>query len=124
VHRLLLKGYRGDYLESEGFLWAENERERLRALWLDQAIRNAEWMEASELFGNAISLYQQIQLKFPEIETSYFGLMRLFDKLGNSSDVHHQYEKLTRILAEEFDIKPTEKIMKWFRNWQGGSRIS
>ncbi len=124
VFRLLLKGYRGDYLETEGFLWAENERERIRALWLEHALRNAEWMEASVLYSNAISLYQQIQLKFPEIEASYFGLMRLYDKLGNSSEVHHQYEELTRILAEEFEIRPTEKLKEWFDNWNGGSRTS
>ncbi|MCD9020823.1 response regulator [Cohnella silvisoli] len=117
MHHLLLTEYRGDYLETEGYLWAESERERLRALWLEHALKNASQMETSALFSNAISLHQQIQERFPEIEESYFGLMRLFDKLGNTSEVQHQYANLTRMLAADFGMHPDESITKWFDDW-------
>jgi len=117
MHDLLVNGYRGDYLETEGFLWAENERERLRALWLEHALRNAAQMEASASYSNAISLHQHIQARFPEIEESYFGLMRLYDKLGNTSEVRHQYNRLSRMLAEDLGMQPNGTVSGWFDNW-------
>ncbi|RKP53052.1 response regulator [Cohnella endophytica] len=116
--RLLLDEYRGDYLEMEGFLWAENERERLRALWLEHALHFASWMEVSQI-SVAIPLYQRIQARFPEIEEGYFGLMRLYDKLGHTSEVRHQYAKLTRMLEEDFGMRPTRSVAAWFDEWNG-----
>jgi two-component system LytT family response regulator len=118
MHDLLMIGYRGDYLEKEGYLWAESERERLRTLWFEHAIGNAARMEANDLVGKAISLYQQLQLRFPESEQSYFGLMRMYDKLGNASEVHQQYAKLAGMLAEEFGIMPDPQIIDWFSRWK------
>jgi two-component system LytT family response regulator len=117
MHRLLLSGYRGDYLEREDFTWANGERERIKALWLEHALKNASQMEGAEQYSNAISLHQQIQARFPEIEESYFGLMRLFDKLGNSSEVHRQYDKLSLMLDEDFGMRPNDGIIKWFGAW-------
>jgi len=117
MHQLLLNEYRGDYLETEDYDWAYNERERLKALWLEHALKNVEQLETSGLFSDAISLYQQIQIRFPENEESYFGLMRLYDKLGNSSEVHHQFDKLSRMLREDFGLKPSGPIEEWFRKW-------
>lgn len=115
---LLLNGYRGDYLEKEGYLWAENERERLRALWFEQALMHAARLEEAGQHGKAISLHQQLQIRFPESEVSYFGLMRLYDKLGNASEVHQQYAKLTRMLEEEFGITPDLQVTEWFNSWK------
>lgn len=117
LSRLLLHGYRGDYLETEDYMWAEGERERLRALWLDHALKNASRLEASDESGDAISLYQQVQLRYPENEESYFGLMRVYGKLGNNTEVHHQHAKLTTMLAEDFDAEPSEPIARWYANW-------
>ncbi|QJD87021.1 response regulator [Cohnella herbarum] len=114
--QLLVKEYRGDYLETEDFHWAANERERLRALWLEHALKNASQLEAAGSSGDAISLFQQIQVRFPEIEESYFGLMRLYDKLGNTSEVNHQYELLTDMLNEDFGVRPSGIVTEWFES--------
>lgn len=114
--QLLVKEYRGDYLETDDFHWAVNERERLRALWLEHALRTASQLVELGSYGDAITLYQQIQLRFTEIEESYFGLMRLYDKLGKTSEVNHQYEKLTGMLEEDFGIRPTNVVTDWFES--------
>ncbi len=117
LNRMLLQGYRGDYLETEDYMWADGERDRLRALWLDHALKNAAQLEAADASGDAISLYQQVQLRYPENEESYFGLMRLYGKLGNNTEVHLQYAKLSAMLSEDFGASPSEPIARWFAQW-------
>ncbi|MFC5470680.1 response regulator [Cohnella suwonensis] len=122
---LLLEGYRGDYLEAESFLWAEPERERVRALWLEGALRLAGSFEAKASASGgesakAIAIYQKVQSRFPEIEDSYFGLMRHYDALGQSSEVYHQYANLVRMLGDEFGMRPKPDIQAWFDEWYTG----
>ncbi|MFC5530544.1 response regulator [Cohnella yongneupensis] len=117
MNRLLMSSYRGDYLETEDYMWADGERERLRALWLDHALKNASRLEATGASSDALSLYQQLQVRYPENEESYFGLMRLYGKLGNNAEVHQQYAKLTDMLSEDYGVEPSESIMQWFAQW-------
>lgn len=117
VTRLLTQSYRGDYLETEDYIWSGGERERLRALWLDQALKHGAWLEDQDLSSDALTLYQQMQQRYPENEESYFGLMRLYGKLGNSVEVHQQYAKLSEMLAEDFDAAPSEPITQWYSQW-------
>jgi two-component system LytT family response regulator len=98
-------------------MWADGERGRLRALWLDHVLKNASRLEVSGASSDAISLYQQMQLRYPENEVSYFGLMRLYGKLGNNTEVHQQYAKLTAVLSEDFNVKPSEPIVQWYAQW-------
>lgn len=117
IHHLLTQDYRGDFLETEAYMWAESERERLRALWLDNAIKAVARLETSGSTGDAISLYQQMQRRYPENEESYFGLMRLYGKLGNGTEVHQQYAKLAAMLEEDFDEEPSEDVERWYTQW-------
>ncbi|MFC5404953.1 response regulator [Cohnella soli] len=124
---LLLEGYRGDYLEAEGFLWAEQERERMRAFWLEHALRlagayetNAPSASLEAGSAKAIAIYQKVQSRFPEIEDSYFGLMRHYDALGQSAEVYHQYTSLVSMLGEEFGMRPKPDIQTWFDEWYNG----
>jgi len=117
AYRLLMDVYRGDYLETEAYLWAEAERERLRAIWLERALKFAERLEEEGAYSRAISIQQRIQGRFPEMESSYFGLMRLFDKLGNPAEVFHHYDKLARMLDEDFGIRPNGQIVSWYSEW-------
>lgn len=117
VYRLLLDGYRGDYLQAEGYLWAENERERLRIKWLQLASDQAGRLEQAGLPGDAIRLYQKIQERFPVWEACYLGLMRSYDKLGNAAEVKNQYAKLQRTLDEELGMQPEREIADWYDRW-------
>ncbi|MFD0671214.1 response regulator [Cohnella sp. GCM10027633] len=116
-NHLLTHGYRGDYLGTEDYMWADAERERLRALWLDNALKTAARLEASDASGDAITLYQQIQQRYPENEECYFGLMRLYGKLGNGTEVHQQYAKLVAMLEEDFDAEPSDDVARWYAHW-------
>jgi two-component SAPR family response regulator len=117
LYRVLLEGYRGDYLQVEGYLWAENERERLRIKWLQHATEQGARLEAAGLPGDAIRLYQAIQERFPIWEASYLGLMRAYDQIGNAAEVINQYAKLQRVLNEELGLAPEKEVAEWFERW-------
>ncbi|MBW5448298.1 response regulator [Cohnella sp. CFH 77786] len=117
LYRLLLDGYRGDYLQAEGYLWSENERERLRIKWLQLASDQAARLERVGLTGDAIRLYQSIQERFPVWEACYLALMRSYDKIGNTMEVKNQYAKLKRTLEEELGMQPERGIAEWYDRW-------
>lgn len=115
--RLLLQEYRGDYFAQEGYLWAENERERLRIKWLEHAREAAAYLENEGDPSDAIRLYQRMQDMFPLLEDSYLGLMRFYVRLGRTNEVHFQYEKLQRTLKEEVGARPGPDVASWYESW-------
>jgi two-component SAPR family response regulator len=117
LYHLLLEEYRGDYLQNEGYLWAESERERLRVKWLLHAYELAERLSNGERYTEAIRLYQEIQHRFPVWEACYFGLMQVYARMGNAMEVKNQYQKLVRILDEELGMQPSREIADWFQSW-------
>ncbi len=114
-HLQVIDAYRGNYLEEEGYLWAESERERLRALWLSHATKVTEYLVSNGQYIEAISMYHRIQDLFPYVEDNYFMLMRLYDKLGDRASVDHQYKSLEKMCADEYGIKPDQSIQTWYQ---------
>ncbi|UFJ41044.1 response regulator [Brevibacillus humidisoli] len=117
-HLRLLELYRGDYLADYDYLWAESERERLRALWLQHALQLAEYLIEYGKFANALAICHRIIYFHPHVEEGYFTLMRLYDRLGDRDSVEQQYHKLVKMLEEEFGAEPHPSIQQWFRLWK------
>lgn len=113
-HLAIIKSYAGDYLEEHHYLWAENERERLRVLWLDHVKRVAAYYVSISSYAMAITLFHRIQEKFPYLEDGYWGLMQVYAKMNHFNEVRKQYQNLSAMLSEEFDIEPREEIIEWY----------
>ncbi|CAK4867140.1 unnamed protein product [Aphanomyces euteiches] len=119
-HLLLHKTYIGDYLEVPGYLWAEGERQRLRILWQNHAIRLVEFLESNERFGEAIICYNHLQARAPFLEDSYLGLMRIHARNQNSKAVRQQYEAMLQLFSQELNIMPSANVQDWFAHWEAG----
>lgn len=115
--RLLLEAYKGDYLQADGYLWAEYERERLRIKWLQHTMELGARLEETGHPGEAARVYKAIQEKHPLWEASYHVLMRCYDQLGHAGEVIHQYDKLKAILEKETGFVPDREITEWFERW-------
>ncbi len=113
----LLHLYTGDYLSEEGYIWAENERERLRIQWLKYIRKIADFYISKERYMEAILLYQRVQILYPYTDNSYFMLMKLYDRIGNEQSLQQQYHKLRNMLRKEYDVKPNKVIEKWYEDW-------
>lgn len=113
-HKRLLELYRGDYFANYDYLWAENERERLRLLWFQYAIGVADFMAGSAQSMEALKLYQRIQQAFPYAEETYWGLMKLHHARGDQQAVQKQYAELSSILFAELGTVPQAYIRDWY----------
>lgn len=113
-HTQTLELYQGNYLEEEGYLWAESERERLRNLWLSHAKKVTEFLISNEQITVAISICQRMQELFPHVEAHYFVLMQLYDKLGDRTSVESQYKNLKKMCVQEYGVNPDPNIQAWY----------
>lgn len=101
----LAEAYDGDFLEQEGYLWAEDERQRLRLLWLEAARRAADMVEAADNTADAAALLVRIRDRFPYSEEFHLRLIRLYDRMGLQREADAEFERLVR-MQEELGLKP------------------
>ncbi|WP_282937601.1 response regulator [Paenibacillus sp. RC67] len=122
-HQQLVDMYAGDYMADCDYLWAENERQRLRTLWLQQALLLGDYYTREGMLTEAMMVYHRMQRQYPYYEESYFALMQLYSLLKERTAVEEQYKRLASVL-EELDVLPNDKIVMWYEQWKGfGSRL-
>lgn len=114
----ILDLYKGDFLGEEDYIWAENERKRLRALWLSHVKKIADYLIYNKYYYEAIALYLRVQKIIPFKDESYFILMQLYDVLGDRYSVQEQYDKLIQMLKDEYEATPDESIQQWYLQWK------
>ncbi|WP_349305821.1 response regulator [Bacillus sp. FJAT-49711] len=117
-YQKLLNFYIGDYLASDDYLWAEGERERFRGLWLQLVKKVTDYLVFRGNYSEAIVLYHRVQTIHPYFDDSYFMLMKLYDDLGDRPSVEQQYAEYTKMLLDEFGLKPTDIIKTWYDRWK------
>ncbi|MDY7222574.1 response regulator [Halalkalibacterium halodurans] len=117
-YRRLLETYKGDYLAEEAYLWAENERERLRTLYHSTFNKVTTYYLECGYYTDAITLCQRVQTLHPLMETSYFLLMQVYAKMGDNHSVKSQYEKLNHVLEAEYGIHTSDSIENWYNEWK------
>lgn len=113
----LLDKCRGDYLEKEGYLWAESERQRLRMIWLEAAMKAVEWTERRGGPADTAPLLVRIRERFPYSEDGYFRLMLLYEQMGLVHEVKTEYERLVRMQEEELGVPVRADIADWYKQW-------
>ncbi|THF84125.1 response regulator [Cohnella fermenti] len=109
---------RGELLEDSGYLWAEQERERLSSLWFHHAKRLAAKHEEKGDTIMAAAWYNRILQRFPYSEEAYLALMELYARLGERSLVEQHYKSLCAATDSEFGTEPSAEIQAWYRNWR------
>ncbi len=117
-HLAVLEAYSGDYLAEHAYLWAEAERERLRALWLHHATKLGIYLKESKETTAALAIYRTVQERYPYMEDTSFMLMQLYDRLGDRNSVIRCYKKLVAMLKEEYDTEPSDTIEAWYDEWK------
>jgi two-component system LytT family response regulator len=121
-HEQALELYKGNYFGDYEYLWAEQERERLRRLWLHHANRLSQFYKEQDMVQAAVLVNQRIQKLLPYNEESYFNLMKLYDSLGYSSGVEEQYGLLLARWEQELDSAVDASIAVWYERWKSESK--
>lgn len=114
-HMELIEQYRGDYFAEYDYLWAESERQRLRADWYDHAMQVGRYLVDEREYPKAIALYLRLLQFLPHFEELHFTLMQLYDTVGDREAVTLQYNQLRNMLQEDFDMDPRPDVTEWFQ---------
>ncbi|WP_281274595.1 response regulator [Brevibacillus nitrificans] len=114
-HMELIEQYRGDYFAEYDYLWAESERQRLRADWYDHAMQVGRYLVGEREYPKAIALYLRLLQFLPHLEELHFTLMQLYDTVGDREAVTLQYNQLRNMLQEDFDMDPRPDITEWLQ---------
>ena len=106
--------YQGDYLGEYDYLWAESERERLRTLWYQHALKLSSVLGSTNLLEPSINVNQRILEFFPYCEEAYWQLMKISESIGDLAAVHRAYKQLSEVLQIELGTQPSEAIRAWY----------
>jgi LuxR family maltose regulon positive regulatory protein len=109
--------YTGEYLPDTLYeTWAAEERERLSALFLENADLLVETLILDERYTEAIDLAQRILVQDNCWERAYRHLMLAYDRLGDRGQVGRTYQKCVQTLREELDVAPSSETEKLYES--------
>lgn len=117
-HQRLFDLYIGDYLGDYDYLWAESERQRLRSIWLHHAMGMAEFCINSDKIPEALTIYQRVVQMYPYFEQAHFGLMKVYNSIGERVAVEEGYSLLIELLNRDLSISPPAEITNWYEEWK------
>lgn len=113
----VLKRYAGHYHANPDYVWARQEQERLKRLWLEHAGRLSRYYVEQGDIRKAVRVQQRIQQLLPDDAASYFSLMKLYDTLGFAGSVEVQYWMLTS-KKMEMDAALYRSVTEWYNRWR------
>jgi DNA-binding SARP family transcriptional activator len=103
--------YLSDYLYED---WALEERERLRARYLESATTLAELLEQRAQLPDAIRLCELILARDACWEPAYVILMRAYAAQGNRRQVLATYERCVRNLRDQLGLEPMPETTRLY----------
>jgi two-component SAPR family response regulator len=112
-HVQWLDDYKGDYLHEHEYLWAENEKQRLRDIWYKHAMNVGRFYHEAGDLKEALRLYETIEKRFPFLEEVYVVSMKLHAENGELHLANKKFELLSAMLQEEYGIQPSSSLQQW-----------
>lgn len=114
----ILKLFQGQYLQFEGWTWAEQERELLRQYELDLLVQlSRKYTEAGILYKAELALKNAYHNN-PYDENITYMLMELYKNSGEIAKAARHYIEYYKMLKDELGINPQERIVKIYESVQ------
>lgn len=107
--------YRGDYLQSEYYPWADFERDRLARLYLNCLLRLSEKHIEHSHWEMAESLLLKAYSRDPYEEKITENLLKLYLATGEKSKAVIHFTRYCELLRKELRIKPHINIIKLYQ---------
>ncbi len=114
--------YRGNYLCQLDYPWLISEREHLKRLQLETAIRLAKHYLQNREHFRAAKLLEALAAENPLREEIHGLLMSAYAGLGDKLAVIRQYRQLQANLNEELGLAPAPEITKLYYQLCGSNR--
>ncbi|TDG00196.1 response regulator [Paenibacillus piri] len=123
-HQEVLDRYRGSYFEDDNYSWAELERQRLKALWMQHASQLGQYYCALGMETEALAVYHRMQRLDPLLEDSCLALMRIYAGRKDAESVELQFHYLAEKLQQEAGAVPGPEITEWYRRWKQAEKAN
>ncbi len=99
--------WRGPFCDGEVFgSWAEDERDRVRAAWLEALLKLADAAMGRGDASVALGLYQQAVAEDALWEAAHRGVLRALTALGRRGDARRHGQQLVERLWSELGVAP------------------
>jgi len=119
-HLQLSALYVDDYLADYDYAWAEGERQRLRAIQLNQASDLALFLLEHGRLAEAAAEYQKLTRLHPYSEHAHLGLLQVYAMLGDRLAVDEQYLQAKTLFEQELDVDLPLLLSDWYAKWNAG----
>ena len=107
--------YSGDFLGEERYLdWVEQERKRLRDIFMEILAKCATFHIERKDYANAINFHHRILELDPCIEESHRELMLCYWKLNDKKKAIEQYRSCEALLNKQLGFKPSSETTRLF----------
>lgn len=106
--------YRGEYLSQLDYPWVIPEREHLKRLYLETAIRLAKFYLQNQDHLKAVKLLEPLAEQNPLREEIFVMLISAYAGLGDRLAVIGKYQRLKANLDDELGLKPAPEITKLY----------
>ncbi len=114
--------YWGEYLNQLDYPWVIPEREHLKRLYLESALRLSKFYLQNRAYLKAVKLLEPLADENPLREEIFGLLLSAYAGLGDKMAVIRQYQQLQAHLAEELGLAPAPEITKLYYELCGASR--
>jgi len=108
--------YQGDYLEKNGYGWAEERREALRLEYVKLATGLAEYFKNQGNIRAAEKYYFKILEMSPYSEEAMLALLCVQKDLGKRSEAIQFYQSFAERLMKDIGIKPGAKLRELYES--------
>ncbi len=107
--------YEGDYLQAYPYeTWSHEERERLRARYLQTADRLAQWFAKQEAWETVVNLCQNILQQDDCWENAYRLLIQAHVQLGNRVQALRTYQRCEAALQTGLGVLPAQATIELY----------
>ncbi len=119
--RAALALYRGDLLQDEvAGGWVEDERDRLRRLFVDLSLALGDALEKAGELAAAAETWHAITVREELNEQAHRRLMLAWSRSGERARAIRHYERLAALLRDEFEAAPEPETEEVYRRIRGG----
>jgi len=115
--------YTGNLLEDVYDDWCQDERERLRRLYLRSLDRLSESLLTTQHLDEALQFTQKWVIEEPFDEAAQRRLMAIYVQLGERHRALQHYQHLKQVLAQELNTEPLPETQLLFQAIQLGPSL-
>jgi two-component system LytT family response regulator len=107
--------YRGSFLQSEDYIWAEEVRTNLEMEYENLLLNMANYYLENGAYPKCEKNLLTLISNNPLCENGYYQLLELYMQEGRHEKFRQRYKEYAKILKQEFQSKPDNKFKEYYR---------